>query len=903
MGFRPGAPACLMARQGHFTEMLTSSRLRFMRCLQVLAGGLLSALVACGGGGGGGGTDAGPRPGIGPAAANPYFPTQAGSRWYYERSGNLRPPSTFKVEAGASTLVNGRQAAIFTVTEDVGSTETHYFSTSAQQVLDLAGTDGAALVDQFTVLLLPDVGDQPYVQFDAQDPDPLDADGDLRPDPTHLHATASSARGGVVITPAGQFSDTVLQTVQTQITVTSTRLRRNIVLQQTEKEWYASGVGLIKVETTITSEAGVFQETQVLHTYAVGSRRSESTPPQMFQPDGPPQTVSGPGLVAGMAFSEEMYLPTLQRPGAVQLRNASGDPQTFTLSLDTDPKVVLLQPSGTLSSGLYTLEVAASVEDLAGNVMGKVAGYQFIVDSDAPGIVAVKPPDQAIGVRTDTVPRIDLTEPLSRDGRSELLIHLLDDTGAVVPSLVSGFGNSVQIFPSSRLQPGRTYTLSIDPGLADFWGNAAPLGFQSRFTTDPDTLPPSVEAMQPAQGSTGADPMAPVVVTLREPIIDSNLIFGFGLAPMAPGSSEIPARVSVDASGRVLTLTPNFSLPWDTEIQVNLPALQDLAGNFSQPQVAGSFRTARGLFPPAQVLNIPLGFISSVAIGDLNGDGHPDLAYSVLTDFAADQIMLRTSLPGGGLAEPVPLPLPAGCGSFIAMRKLMVADLNGDGRGDLIASSPICGVFVHLQQADGSLAPGQNLLGGVVDHLEIKDMNGDGRPDLVTLTGASLEIWSQQADGSFSSRQQVSLPITDAADIAVGDLDDNGRPDIAVAAGRVGVLRQDGQGGLAPIDWVEPNFLFAAWSLAIGDLNGDGRPDLAVGAGGNLPNTALRIYHQQPGGQLAPPLDLPTYQIPNVLRLADVDGDGRLDVVISHLAYFRVGIYLQGAQGLGSEQL
>jgi hypothetical protein len=119
----------------------------------------------------------------------------------------------------------------------------------------------------------------------------------------------------------------------------------------------------------------------------------------------------------------------------------------------------------------------------------------------------------------------------------------------------------------------------------------------------------------------------------------------------------------------------------------------------------------------------------------------------------------------------------------------------------------------------------------------------------------------------------------------------------------VGVLRQDGQGGLAPIDWVEPNFLFAAWSLAIGDLNGDGRPDLAVGAGGNLPNTALRIYHQQADGRLAQPLDLPTYQAPTVLRLADADGDGRLDVVISHLAYFRVGVYLQGAQGLGNEHL
>jgi hypothetical protein len=84
--------------------------------------------------------------------------------------------------------------------------------------------------------------------------------------------------------------------------------------------------------------------------------------------------------------------------------------------------------------------------------------------------------------------------------------------------------------------------------------------------------------------------------------------------------------------------------------------------------------------------------------------------------------------------------------------------------------------------------------------------------------------------------------------------------------------------------------------VAVGDLNGDGRADLAATAGGNRP-TDIAVFRQAADGTLSTALPLPTYDVPVAARIVDVDGDGRLDLVVSHSGWSTVGVYLQRTDG------
>ncbi|TXC66563.1 VCBS repeat-containing protein [Piscinibacter aquaticus] len=87
-----------------------------------------------------------------------------------------------------------------------------------------------------------------------------------------------------------------------------------------------------------------------------------------------------------------------------------------------------------------------------------------------------------------------------------------------------------------------------------------------------------------------------------------------------------------------------------------------------------------------------------------------------------------------------------------------------------------------------------------------------------------------------------------------------------------------------------------ASAIAVGDFNGDGRADTAATTGGNRP-TSIALWYQTAAGTMAGPVLLDTYDLPNAIRAADIDGDGRLDLVVAHNGWMSVGVYLQTAGG------
>jgi hypothetical protein len=225
----------------------------------------------------------------------------------------------------------------------------------------------------------------------------------------------------------------------------------------------------------------------------------------------------------------------------------------------------------------------------------------------------------------------------------------------------------------------------------------------------------------------------------------------------------------------------------------------------------------------------------SVTVGDVNGDGKPDILVVILGGNAA--------VPGSSAA--VAVLLNKGDGTFqpavsypVGPKPFSVAlgDLNGDGKVDLAVadsnySDPTGFVSVLLGNGDGTFSSAVEFAtGGVSTSVAVGDLNGDGKLDLaVANQGTSnVSVLLGRGDGTFAP--QVTYP-TDSAPVALAlrDLNGDGHLDVVVAnsaSNDVSVLLGRGDGTFQDEAIVATGM--HPYALAIDDLNADGKPDVVV---------------------------------------------------------------------------
>lgn len=277
---------------------------------------------------------------------------------------------------------------------------------------------------------------------------------------------------------------------------------------------------------------------------------------------------------------------------------------------------------------------------------------------------------------------------------------------------------------------------------------------------------------------------------------------------------------------------------------------------------------------------------TSIALGDMNGDGVLDLVMGA-TDGGTTSVLVSFGSGNGTFGSVTTYALTGGSNPAVTL-----GDINGDGNLDVIHANGSSSVNVLLGSASGSLTAGSafNTGANAVYELTLADMNNDGILDLITTGdggGRNLGyVRVSLGTGSGTFTAGVSYSTTSNANYAVstGDLNGDGILDIVIAgnngvgAGTSSVLLGAGGGtyGTAVTYATETS---TSNDVMLGDLNGDGVLDLITGGTSGADGyTTVRL------GTGTGTFGAATSYLANTastqgLAGGDINGDGVFDII------------------------
>jgi hypothetical protein len=300
-----------------------------------------------------------------------------------------------------------------------------------------------------------------------------------------------------------------------------------------------------------------------------------------------------------------------------------------------------------------------------------------------------------------------------------------------------------------------------------------------------------------------------------------------------------------------------------------------------------------GTFQPAHAIS-GLSAIYSVAVGDLNGDGKLDLAVTGCPMPACSpdgpSLFILLGNGDGTLQAPVAYPV------ISHAQAVSIGDVNGDGHPDVVVGHDHPVVSVLLGNGDGTLkAPTDWSTGGhglspVADAIYVSDVTAHGKQDLVVFQSAtadaSISVLLGHGDGTFDAPRQLGVSMY-FSQTAIADFNRDGRPDVAFTGQLNGppggpfplmVALGIGDGTFGPASTPAYPVMYAVPSFATGDLDGDGNPDLVVRASST---SDLSILYGKGDGTFLPAQTFPLSLSGAVDRIIDLNGDGRPDLVLT----------------------
>ncbi len=278
----------------------------------------------------------------------------------------------------------------------------------------------------------------------------------------------------------------------------------------------------------------------------------------------------------------------------------------------------------------------------------------------------------------------------------------------------------------------------------------------------------------------------------------------------------------------------------------------------------------------------------SIAIRDFNSDGFLDLA-----QVNGDNSILRVYLNNGDATFQNEVEYTTGT----APRAVTAGDVNGDGFADLVvanASSNTVGVF--LNNGDGTFGAQAAFATGTSPHgVAIANIDADGLVDLVVVNTGSNDVSLLRGNGDGTFQTPISFAVAGSPTaMRVLDLNGDGMPEVATTSytgGVVTVLFNGGSGTFSRSDYpVDAN----PYSISSGDLNGDGIADLVTSSPSQNSITALVTNGEILFGG---PQIFSVGNSPTSAKDFDLNGDGRDDVITVNQSTNTVNVQLNAKDG------
>ena len=292
----------------------------------------------------------------------------------------------------------------------------------------------------------------------------------------------------------------------------------------------------------------------------------------------------------------------------------------------------------------------------------------------------------------------------------------------------------------------------------------------------------------------------------------------------------------------------------------------------------------------------------SLNVADVNGDSKPDL---LLVNAGTNTVGVLLGNGNGTFQAMVAYSTGSGSSPF----GLAVADVNADGKPDLLtANNGTNTVGVLLGKGDGTFQTVVAYLTGSNSfpyNLAVADVNGDGKPDLLLVnagssTSGAVGVLLGNGNGTFQA--VVAYPTGSSSSpwaVAVADVNGDGKPDLLVAnkgTNSVGVLLGKGDGTFRAVVAYPLGTDSTPLGIAVADVNGDGRPDLLTANNGT--STAGVLLGKGDGTfQAAAFYSAGTASNPFGIAVADVNADGKPDLLTANGGSNTVGVLLGKGDG------